>query len=54
VVELLNDRCEAEMTYAMRLERMANITTKCKLELPDSAISEEIECFKASCASRAR
>ena len=56
VAEMLADRCETEMSYAMRLDRIANLQTKSTMgcELAGSALTEEIECFKASCAQRSK
>lgn len=49
VVDLLNDRIEAELTYAMRLDKIANVTKTFSL----GALGDEVATFKSSCGSRA-
>lgn len=50
VIDMLNDRIEAELTYAMRLDKISNYSKSFKL----GNLAEEVENFKVSCAARAR
>ena len=47
---MLNDRIEAELTYAMRLDKISNYSKSFKI----GNLSEEVENYKMSCAARAR
>ena len=47
VVDMLNDRCEAEMTYAMRLERINSDRYSKSFQI--GTLSEEVQNFKYSC-----
>ena len=47
---MLNDRIEAELTYAMRLDKISNIAKSLKL----GVLADEVDNYKMSCASRAR
>jgi len=46
----MSDRVEAEMTYAMRLERIATAQTSC-IDL--GTLKETVENYKSSCLARA-
>lgn len=47
---MLTDRIEAELTYAMRLDKISNHSKSFKL----GNIAEEVQNFQTSCAARAR
>ena len=50
VIDMLTDRVEAELTYAMRLDKIANYTQSFKV----GNLADEVQNFKMSCAARAR
>lgn len=50
VIDMLNDRIEAELTYAMRLDKISNYSKSFKI----GNLAEEVENYKMSCAARAR
>ena len=48
---MLNERVEAETTYAMRLDRLANQSASKPFAL--GSLADEIQSFKDSCQARA-
>ena len=48
---MLNDRIEAELTYAMRLERISSERYSKSFRI--GALAEEVQNFKNSCQARA-
>jgi len=48
---MLNDRVEAELTYAMRLDKISNNAAK---SFTLGALADEVATFKSSCGSRAQ
>lgn len=61
VVEMLSQRVQSELAYAMRLDRISQMPQNKFMadhskttSLKDSAISEEIASFKGSCYSKAK
>lgn len=50
VVDMLNERVEAELTYAMRLDKISHYSQSFKI----GTLSDEVANFKMSCAARAR
>ena len=51
VLDMLSDRVEAEITYAMRLERISSDRYSKSFQI--GKLAEEVEHFKHSCAARA-
>ena len=49
---MLNDRVEAELTYAMRLERISSERYSKPFQI--GSLAEEVENFKYSCQARSR
>ena len=49
---MLNDRVEAEMTYAMRLDRISSERYSKSFQI--GTLAEEVQNFKYSCQARAR
>ena len=47
---MLTDRVEAELTYAMRLDKISNLSKSFSI----GNLAEEVENYKMSCAARAR
>ena len=50
VIDMLNDRIEAELTYAMRLDKISNYSKSFKI----GNLADEVENYKMSCAARPR
>ena len=46
---MLNDRVKAELTYAMRLDKISNLAKSFSI----GKLAEEVENYKMSCAARA-
>ena len=51
ILDMLSDRIEAEITYAMRLERISSDRYSKSFQI--GQLAEEVEHFKHSCAARA-
>ena len=49
MIDMLNDRVEAELTYAMRLDKISNLAKSFSI----GKLAEEVENYKMSCAARA-
>ena len=49
---MLNDRVEAELTYAMRLDKISNNPATKSFNM--GALADEVATFKSSCGSRAQ
>ena len=49
VIDMLTDRVEAELTYAMRLDKISNLAKSFSI----GNLAEEVENYKMSCAARA-
>ena len=50
VIDMLTDRIEAELTYAMRLDKISNHAGSFTL----GSLADEVASFKSTCAARAR
>ncbi len=50
VIDMLNDRIEAELTYAMRLDKISNFTKSFTI----GSLADTVTSYKVSCAARAR
>lgn len=48
---MLNDRVEAELTYAMRLDKLSN---NAAISFTIGGLADEVATFKSSCGSRAQ